>query len=119
MPGLRHSKELIAAIKGRLGDGLRPQVLVNRFATKMFSSGLRHADLAQVLGESFAAAIPNDYALVREAIDRGVPLDEVKPGNNITLTLKKNIVPQAAGKRGLAALPLLGKLVAAREGATQ
>ena len=51
VPGLRHSKELIAAIKGRLGEGLKPQVLVNRFASKMFSSGLRHADLEQVLGE--------------------------------------------------------------------
>ena len=32
----------------------------------------------------FAGAIPNNYRLVREAIDRGVPLDEVKAGNNIT-----------------------------------
>ena len=42
------------------------------------------ADIEQALGDDFAGAIPNNYQLVREAIDRGVPLDEVKPGNKIT-----------------------------------
>jgi hypothetical protein len=32
--------------------------------------------------------------LVREAIDRGVPLNEVKPGNKITAQLKRFIIPQ-------------------------
>ena len=59
-------------------------MIVNRFEQKMFSSGLRKADIEQVLGDAFAACIPNNYGLVREAIDRGVPLDEVKPGNKIT-----------------------------------
>ncbi len=35
---------------------------------------------------------------MREAIDRGVPLDEVKPGNKITAQLRKLILPQAGGK---------------------
>ncbi len=60
--------------------------------------GLRKADIQQVLGESFAACIPNQYGLVREAIDRGVPIDEVKPGNKITAQLRKLVLPQAAGK---------------------
>ena len=44
-------------------------------------------------GEDFGGAVPNFYKLVREAIDRGVPLDEVKPGNKITRELKKLIAP--------------------------
>ena len=40
--------------------------------------------------------IPNYYRLVREAIDRGVPLEEVKRGNKITLQLKKLIAPVPA-----------------------
>jgi pilus assembly protein CpaE len=68
-------------------------VIVNRFVQKLFSSGLRRADIEQVLGEAFAACIPNDYGLVREAIDRGVPLEEVKPGNNIQQALTKVIFP--------------------------
>jgi TPP-dependent trihydroxycyclohexane-1,2-dione (THcHDO) dehydratase len=56
------------------------------------------ADIQQVLGESFATCIPNQYALVREAIDRGVPIDEVKPGNGVTAQLKKLVLPQVALK---------------------
>jgi pilus assembly protein CpaE len=79
-------------------------VIVNRFEQRMFSSGLRRNDLEQTLGDAFATAIPNDYALVREAIDRGVPLDEVKAGNKITAQLKKLVLndankkPEAEGK---------------------
>jgi pilus assembly protein CpaE len=111
VPGLRHAKQLVAAVKSRLGDAPKPQVIVNRFNQKMFSSGLTKNDLEQVLGDSFAAAIPNDYALVREAIDRGVPLEEVKPGNKITQQMKKYLLANVAGKTAAkTALPLLGKL---------
>ena len=56
------------------------------------------ADIEQALGDDFAGCIPNNYGLVREAIDRGVPLDEVKPGNKITAQLKKLMLPQPAAK---------------------
>jgi len=98
VPGLRHAKQLVEAIRERMGDGPQPQVIINRFAQKMFSSGLRRTDIEQAIGEAFLACVPNDYGLVREAIDRGVPLDEVKPGNKITLQLKKIILPQGSGK---------------------
>jgi pilus assembly protein CpaE len=111
VPGLRHAKQLVAAIKGRLDEVPKPQVIVNRFNQKLFSSGLTRNDLEQVLGESFAAAIPNDYALVREAIDRGVPLEEVKPGNKVTQQMKKCLLPNVASKTAAkGAVPLLGKL---------
>jgi pilus assembly protein CpaE len=92
VPALRHAKQLVVAIKERLGDGPNPQVIVNRFTQRMFSSGLRRSDLEHALGSSFASCIPNDYAMVREAIDRGVPLDEVKPGNKITAQIKKLVL---------------------------
>ncbi len=94
VPGLRQAKQLVDAIRERLGDGPKPQVIINRFVAKMFSSSLRRADIEQAIGDAFLACIPNDYALVREAIDRGVPLEDVKKGNKITLQLKKLIVPQ-------------------------
>src|ERR1700719_4172417 len=99
VPGLRHAKQLVAAIRERLGDATQPQVIVNRFEQRMFSAGLRRSDIAQALGDDFVAGIPNNYALVREAIDRGVPLEEVKKGNKITLQLKKLIVPQATAAK--------------------
>ncbi len=110
VPGLRHAKQLVAAIDERLGDGPQPKVIVNRFEQKMFSSGLRRCDVEQVLGASFVSGIPNDYALVREAIDRGVPLDSVKPGNKITTQLKKLIASQAITPAVSSAMPLTKKL---------
>ena len=98
VPGLRHAKQLVEAIRERMGDGPQPQVIINRFAQKMFSSGLRRADIEQAIGDTFLTCVPNDYGLVREAIDRGVPLDEIRPGNKITLQLKKIILPQGGGK---------------------
>src|SRR5579862_8364240 len=113
VPALRHAKQLVLAIKERLGDGPHPQVIVNRFATQMFSSGLRRNDLQQTLGDSFAGCIPNDYAMVREAIDRGVPLDEVRPGNKITAQLKKLVLDQPVARAAAdrSAFGLVQKLV--------
>jgi pilus assembly protein CpaE len=95
VPSLRHAKQLVAAIRERLGDGPQPQVIVNRFEQRMFEPGLKKPDIEQALGEAFLGTIPNNYRLVREAIDRGVPLDEIKPGNPITTQLKRLILPQS------------------------
>jgi pilus assembly protein CpaE len=95
VPGLKHAKHLVAAIRERMTEGPQPQVIVNRFEQGLFASGLRKSDVEQALGEDFAAGIPNIYRLVREAIDRGVPLEEVKPGNKITQQLKKLIAPSS------------------------
>jgi pilus assembly protein CpaE len=108
VPSLRQAKGLVAAIRERLGDGPHPQVLVNRFEQRMFDSGLKKSDIEAALGLDFAGTIPNNYRLVREAIDRGVPLDEVKAGNNITAQLKKLMLPQSAAK---AAAPVAEGLV--------
>ena len=111
VPGLRHAKQLVAAIRERLGEGPNPRVIVNRFTQKVFDSGLRRGDLAQTLGDAFLSAIPNDYALVREAIDRGVPLDEVKPGNKITVELKKLVLDSPSKSTGESSpVPFLKKL---------
>ena len=102
VPSLRQARALVGAIRERLGDGPKPQVIVNRFEQRMFEAGLKKADIEQALGEDFVGTIPNNYRLVREAIDRGVPIDEVKAGNNISSQLKKLIMPQTAPKSAAA-----------------
>jgi pilus assembly protein CpaE len=46
--------------------------------------------------------------LVREAIDRGVPLEDVKQGNKITAQLRRMVLEPSAAKAE--AKPLLQKL---------
>jgi pilus assembly protein CpaE len=98
VPSIRQAKGLVAAVRERLGDSPQPQVIVNRFEQRMFDPGVKKSDIEQALGADFAGTIPNNYRLVREAIDRGVPLDEVKAGNNITTQLKKLMLPQSVAK---------------------
>ncbi len=116
VPGLRHAKQLVDAIRERLGEGPQPQVIINRFVQKMFSAGLRKSDIEQAIGDAFLACVPNDYGLVREAIDRGVPLEEVRKGNKITLQLKKLILAPSAAKtaKETAGVPKKLKLSLAR-----
>jgi pilus assembly protein CpaE len=95
VPGLRHAKQLVTAITERLGESPQPKVIVNRFEQRFLSPGLRRGDIKQALGDAYAGTIPNNYRLVREAIDRGVPLEEVKQGNNVAVELKKLILQRA------------------------
>lgn len=107
VPGLRHAKQLVAAIKERLGEGPKPQVIINRFHQKLFSSALALKDVQQLLGDSFASVIPNDYNMVREAIDRGVPLEDIKQGNRITAQLRRLVLESPVKPESK---PLLQKL---------
>ena len=51
--------------------------------------------------------MPNDYRTVREAIDRGVPLNEVKANNKIVQALRPLITPpKAADEAGRSKLSL-------------
>lgn len=110
VPGLKHAKQLVAAIRERLGEERKPKVIVNRFEQRMFEAGLKMSDIEQALGEDLGGVVPNFYKLVREAIDRGVPLEEVKPGNKITRELKKLILPQLPKAAAPSAKPAAGRL---------
>jgi pilus assembly protein CpaE len=106
VPGIKHARHLVNVIRERLADGPRPEVIVNRFEQRLFGPGLRRADIEQALGDSLAATIPNNFRLVSEAIDRGVPLEEVKAGNNITQALAKIIVPPKNAKAAVKSVSL-------------
>ena len=60
---------------------------------KTFENGIRTADVEEVLGEHFAGGVSNNYRLVREAVDRGVPLHQIDPNANVINDLRKIILP--------------------------
>jgi pilus assembly protein CpaE len=98
VPGIRRAKKVAVAISTRLGRGPHPQVIVNRYEQHLFAPGMRHKEILKALGDAFAGAVPNNRRLVSEAIDRGVPLDEVRKGNNIAVAIRKLMLPRAAGQ---------------------
>ena len=108
VPGVRDAKQLVSAIAARLGQGPQPKVIVNRFERHFFAPGMRRADLMRALGESFAGTVPYNRRLVSEAIDRGVPLEEVQKRNNIAVATKKLILPRVTAKTK-PSLPLIAR----------
>lgn len=103
VPSLRQARLLMTAIRDRHGVDADPKVIINRFEKRMFSPGLRRSDIERAIGGSVAGYVPNSYGLVREAIDRGMPLDQVKPGNKVTAQLKRIILSPPTAKPAVAA----------------
>lgn len=93
VPCLRHTQRLIEAISTKTNKQIKPSVIVNRFEKRAFDNGIRHADVEAVLGDHFAGGISNNYRLVREAVDRGVPLATIDPNANVINDLRKIILP--------------------------
>src|SRR6185295_13104921 len=60
VPGLKLAKQLLAAIRERLGEGPSPQVIVNRFEQRVFAPGLRRADIEKALGAALGGVVPNN-----------------------------------------------------------
>jgi pilus assembly protein CpaE len=96
VPCLRHTQRLIQAVYETAGKEVKPNVIVNRFEQRMFDSGIKAADVQEILGEHFVGGISNNYRLVREAVDRGVPLHEIDPNANVVNDLKRIILPEEA-----------------------
>jgi pilus assembly protein CpaE len=94
VPGLRLAGNLAGALASKLGETVKPRVIVNRFEQRMFGAGLKRTDLEAALKESFAGTVSNNYKLVREAIDRGVPLDAVEKGSNVAQDLRKVVLAE-------------------------
>ena len=94
VPGLRLGRRLAAGIAARLPE-VKPRVIVNRFEQqRLFSGGLRRADVERALEGFLEGTVTNNYKLVREAIDRGLRLDGIKASSNVSTDLKKIVLAQ-------------------------
>ena len=110
VPCLRQTQRLIKAIQDPTARQARPAVIVNRFEQKMFDNGIRQADVEELLGEFFVGGIANNYKLVREAVDRGVPLQAIDANANVIRDLRRIITPEAAAPARAKSLFGLGLL---------
>jgi pilus assembly protein CpaE len=112
VPCLRHTQRLIQAIYETAGKEVKPNVIINRYEHKGQQNGVREADLTEILGDHFVGGVSNNYKLVRQAVDRGVPLQDIDPNANVVNDLKKIILPEevmATKQRSLFSLPFRRK----------
>ena len=98
VPGLRAGRRWASAVAARLPD-VKPKVIVNRFEQQLlFGTGLRRVDVERALDGFLAGTVSNNYKLVREAIDRGLPLEDIKAGSNVSSDLKKIVFNQSTAE---------------------
>ncbi|WP_052763790.1 AAA family ATPase [Microvirga massiliensis] len=98
VPGLRAGRRWASAVAARLPD-IKPKVIVNRFEQQLlFGTGLRRVDVERALDGFLAGTVSNNYKLVREAIDRGLPLEDIKAGSNVSSDLKKIVFNQSTAE---------------------
>ena len=75
--GINRAKRQLMLFESQdLGD-LDVRVIINRFE-KGLAKTIRPADIRAALGRDAGFTIANDFPLMRTAIDRGVPIDELK-----------------------------------------
>lgn len=96
VPSIRHAKRLIDAVEEKIGNQADPKVIVNRMDKRKNENGLNYTDVESTLGEYLAGGIPNNYLLVRDAVDRGVPLSAIEENNNVTTALRSIILENEA-----------------------
>jgi len=98
VPGLRFGRRWASALSARLPD-VKPRVIVNRFEQQMlFGTGLRRTDVERALEGHLEGTVSNNYKLVREAIDRGLPLEDIKAASNVSSDLRKIIFNHGAAE---------------------
>jgi pilus assembly protein CpaE len=89
VPALRKAHELVTAMRARLGEDIAVGVIVNKWRRQLFGTGLRKGDASELLGQTLAGFLPEDYALVRDAIDRGLPLHVARRSNRLDRELAR------------------------------
>ena len=77
-----------------IGD-VEVRVIVNRF-DKAMARTVRIADVQEALGRDVGYTVANDFQLMRSAIDRGVPVSELKRKSALGSDLDKLDVGIAA-----------------------
>ncbi len=87
VPSIRHSHRIVKAVNERIGKQANPKIIVNRMDFRKNTAGLNANDVENALGEYYAGGVPNNYMLVRDAVDRGVTIGSVEADNNVTRAL--------------------------------
>jgi pilus assembly protein CpaE len=75
--GLARARRQLDLLDSQDLENVDVRVVVNRYE-KSLARNIRPSDVQQALAHDVAFNIANDFALMRAAIDRGVPVGEIK-----------------------------------------
>jgi len=89
VPALRHARYVLDAISAKAADEVKVSVIINKYREKLFGASLKKSDAEQLLRDWLAGFIPDNPDLVHEAINRGIPVSDVNPGNKLEKSLQR------------------------------
>jgi len=89
VPGIRRGRALLDVLRERFEGDVDTRVIVNKYDRALFGNTLTKKDAVELFGEHFAGFIQLRQKLVKEAIDRGVPLYEIDRRNKIDKQLSQ------------------------------
>ena len=75
--GLNRARKQLNLLDSQDLANLDVRVVVNRY-DKVLARTIKPAHVKEALGRDAAFSVSNDFALMRSAIDRGVPIDEIR-----------------------------------------
>ncbi len=94
VPALRHASYVLDTLKVKTSGKATVSVIVNRFRKKLFGAGLMQRDAEQLIGKGLAGFVRDEPEVVQEAINRGVPLQEISRSSKVAKDMKSLIFPE-------------------------
>ncbi len=91
IPSLKLARRMADEMNERYSGEVQPRVIVNKYDRTLFGAGVSRHEVQKILQKYQFDLIPAKVSLVHEAIDRGLPLETVKPNNAISKKLRKVI----------------------------
>ncbi len=83
IPALRQARFMTDAIAAKASPEAQVSVIVNRFHEPLMGPGLTRKDAEGILAARLGGLIPNVSGIVDDAINRGMPLSELRAGSKI------------------------------------
>ena len=80
---IRHTRLLIDTILENGGGSVPMYLYANRFKKKFLWFGVNMKDVEKALGREISFYVPDNPAVVMDAINRGAPLKDVKAGSDV------------------------------------
>jgi pilus assembly protein CpaE len=96
VPALHRARDIAEVLPERMAENARVRVIVNKWRRDFLGATLSKRDAEQVLNGFLAGFLPEDGALVRDAINRGEQLSATSRTNKISRELARIVVAETA-----------------------
>lgn len=89
VPGVKAAHRMAQDIAAHYAGEVDPKVIIKKYSRALFGSGLSVSDVRGLLGERLAGYVSAEDSLLKEAIDRGIPVTDIKPRNAFVADIAK------------------------------